>query len=302
MLVGAWHSKIVVPKDFDFRYSPEERELILAHERAHESRHDVATNVVASFALCLYWFNPLMYRALTWLRVDQELACDALVLAQRDNALRRYADILLKAQLATESRLRQPIGCHWQSIHPLTERISMLKRPLPGQPRRLAGLAFIAALTGIASYAAWAGQAVKEDDRLILVDLKVTISNTQAKDVKALTTQYLVRSGETIKDANGRPLDFACTPYLPDEPGHSTDWSDQKTHDIPLPLAGQILVDCAIRRDGEIVDRPAVIVGDGKLATIETAERGGPHRYRFEITASTSSEKIAAARKQSGEK
>jgi hypothetical protein len=119
--------------------------------------------------------------------------------------------------------------------------------------------------------------------------------------VKALETQYLVRSGEEIKDANGRPLDFACTPYLPDEPGPSTEWSDRKARGIPLPVAGQILLDCAIRRGGEVVNRPAVIVDDGKLATIETAERDGPHHYRFDITASTSSEKIAAARKQSGQ-
>jgi bla regulator protein BlaR1 len=82
MLLGAWHSKIVVPTDFECRYSLEERELIVAHERAHEWRRDVAINTVASFALCLSWFNPLMYRAVAWLRMDQELACDALVLAQ----------------------------------------------------------------------------------------------------------------------------------------------------------------------------------------------------------------------------
>jgi hypothetical protein len=178
----------------------------------------------------------------------------------------------------------------------------MLKHPLPGLPRRLAGLAFIAALTAISSYAAWAGQAVTRDDRLILVDLKVTISNAQTRDVKALSTQYLVRSGEAIKDANGRPLDFGCTPYLADDPGHSTDWSEQEKRSIPRPGAGQILVDCAIRRGGEVVERPAVIVGDGKTATIETAERGGPYRYVFQITATTSSEKIAAARRRSGKK
>ncbi len=302
MLLGTWHPKIVVPKDFDLRYSPEERELILAHERAHEYRHDALINLAASFALCLHWFNPLMYRALTWLRVDQELACDAFVLAQRHNARRRYADTLLKAQLAAQSRSSQPLGCHWQSIHPLTERISMLKRPLPGQRRRLAGCGFIIMLTGLASYAVWAGQAVTEDDRWILVDLNVTISNAQTHEVKALTSRYLVRSGQAIKEANDRPLDFACTPYLADEPGHRTDWSDQRARAIPLPLAGQVLVDCAIRHEGKIVATPSVITGDGNLATIETAERGGPLLYRFEITASTSAEKIAAARAQSGEK
>lgn len=176
----------------------------------------------------------------------------------------------------------------------------MLKRPLPAPSRRLVGLAAIIAFTGVASYAAWAGQSATDKDRSILVDLKVTISNSQTNEVKALATQYLVRSGEEIKDANGRPLDFACTPYLPDEPGRSSDWRDLKARGIPLPVPGQILLDCAVRRDNAVVSRPAVLVDEGKLATIETAEPDGPHRYRFDITASTSSEKIAAARKQSG--
>jgi bla regulator protein BlaR1 len=299
MLVGTWRSKIVVPKDFDVRYSLEERELILAHERAHESRRDIVVNAAASLALCLCWFNPLMYRALVWLRTDQELACDALVLSQRGEARRSYARALLKTQLATESAWGPPTGCHWQSTHPLKERISMLNSPLPGRPRRLAGLAFIAALTGVASYAAWAGQPAMERNPWILVDLKTTISNPETHEVKALVTQYLVHSGETPKEANGRPLDFACTPYVADEPGRSTDWSDQKARGIPLPVAGQILLDCAIRRDGEVVKRPAVITKDGKLATIETVESGS-YRYRVEITPSTSAERIAAAKKQSG--
>ena len=302
MIVGAWHSKIVVPTDFEARYSPEERELVLAHERAHQARHDVAVNTAASFALCLFWFNPLVYRALAWLRLDQELACDALVLSQRDDARGRYAHALLRTQLAAESARRSFVGCHWQSAHPLKERIVMLKRSLPTRPRRLVGLAFVAALTGVASYAAWSGQLSMIAGPPILVDLKITISNPQTHELRALATQYLVHSGETIKDANGRPLDFACTPYLADESARSTDWSDQRARGIPLPAAGQILLDCAIRRDGEIVQRPTVIAQDGELATIETAESGGQYLYRFEVIASTSPEKIAAAKNQSGKR
>ena len=299
MLVGAWHSKIVVPTDFEVRYSPEERELIVAHERAHASRYDVGVNAIASLALCVCWFNPLMYLALAWLRMDQELACDALVLARRGDARRRYANALLKAQLAAESAQSPPIGCHWQSAHPLEERIYMLKRPFPGWRRHFAGIAVIATFTGVASYAAWAGQPVVGMGTLILVDMKITISDRQTNETKELATQYLVHSGETIKDATGRPLDFTCTPYLAGESDGSAASRDQTARGIPRPAAGQILLDCEIRRDGKIVLRPAVISKDGKLATIDTAEGDGAHRYRFDITASTSPEKIAAAKKPS---
>jgi len=302
MLVGAWRSKIVVPMDFEARYSPQERELILTHERAHAARHDVAVNVIASFAHCIFWFNPLMYRALIWLRMDQELACDALVLLSRGDVRRHYADALLKTQLATESAWRLAVGCHWQSIHPLTERVAMLKRPLPARGRRLAGLAFITAVTGVATYAAWAGQAVTASGPAILVDLNVRITNPHTHELNNLTTQYLVHSGETIPDTrnDGGPLRktdkfVACTPYLADASGRSTDWSALKARSIPIRAAGQILLDCRIYRNGEIVQRPSVITNDGNLAIIESTETDGSYHYRLEVTATTSSEKIVAA-------
>lgn len=173
----------------------------------------------------------------------------------------------------------------------------MLKRPFPGLRRRYAGVAVIAAITGVASYAAWAGQPIIGTGQVILVDMKVTISDQQTNEVKQLATQYLVHSGEMIKDAAGRPLDFTCTPYLADESGDSAAARDQKSRGIPRPTAGQILLDCEIRRDGKVVQRPAVISKDGKLATIDTADGDGAHRYRFDITASTSPERIAAAKK-----
>ena len=174
----------------------------------------------------------------------------------------------------------------------------MLKRPFPGRRRRFAGVAVNAAFTGVASYASWAGQPVISAGQVILVDMKITISDQQTNEVKELATQYLVHSGETIKDATGRPLDFTCTPYLADESAGSAAARDQKARGIPRPTAGQILLDCEIRRDGKVVQRPAVISKDGKLATIDTADGDGAHRYRFDLTASTSPEKITAAKKQ----
>jgi hypothetical protein len=105
----------------------------------------------------LSWFNPLMHWAIGWFRFDQELACDALVLASTGTARRRYAGALLKTQLAADSLTAAvPAGCHWQSIHPLTQRIAALKRPLPGTLRRWLGTALVCTLISSGSYAAWA--------------------------------------------------------------------------------------------------------------------------------------------------
>lgn len=156
MLVGAWRPRVVLPADFETRYTPEECALVLAHERAHLQRGDALINALATGWLCLSWFNPLMYWAVGRLRFDQELACDAQVLASTGTARRRYADALLKTQLAADSVGSVPIACHWQSSHPLKERIAALKRPLPSFVRRVVGVVLALILIVAGSYTVWA--------------------------------------------------------------------------------------------------------------------------------------------------
>jgi bla regulator protein BlaR1 len=301
MVVGALHPKIVVPMDFELRYPKDDQDLILAHERAHATRNDVAVNMVASLALCIFWFNPLIYAALVWLRMDQELACDAHVLLARDDARRRYAEALLHTQLATDSAWRLSVGCHWQSIHPLKERVAMLKRPLPARSRRLAALAFITALTGAVTYTAWAAQPLVAPGPNILVRISMKISNPDAHSLSEYTTMYSVHSGEMVKDKNsGEPLffvdhfAFGCTPYLPDAPGQSTDWTEELAHGDSLPASGEILIDCTILHDGQTVQRASVVIKDAESATIEAVEPDGSNHFNLQVEA-TASEKQAAA-------
>ncbi|MDE2052238.1 MAG: hypothetical protein KGJ72_14600, partial [Gammaproteobacteria bacterium] len=116
MLIGALRPKVLVPLDFEVRYSAEERELVLAHERTHMRRGDTLVNAFGAAWLCVFWFNPLMYWAMRLLRFDQDLACDAAVLAAAGKGRRgRYAEALLKAQLAGEGALPLPLACHWRS-------------------------------------------------------------------------------------------------------------------------------------------------------------------------------------------
>jgi bla regulator protein BlaR1 len=160
MLVGALRPRVILPADFETRYTPEERALVLAHERAHLSRGDALANALASGCLCLSWFNPLMYWAVGRFRFDQELACDAAVLAATGTARGRYAGALLKAQLAAESVRFVPAGCSWRSGNRLKQRIAVLKRPLPGYLRRAAGVLLAFAFIGSGSYVAWATRAI----------------------------------------------------------------------------------------------------------------------------------------------
>lgn len=77
---GIFGKRVVVPTDFDDRYTPVERGLALRHELTHHRRGDLIVNLGALAMLSLHWFNPLAHRAFRAFRLDQEAACDALVL------------------------------------------------------------------------------------------------------------------------------------------------------------------------------------------------------------------------------
>lgn len=159
MLIGALRPRVLLPLDFEQRYSAEEREFVLAHERAHVRRGDTVSNALGAAWLCVFWFNPVMFWAMRLVRFDQDLACDAAVLAAAGKGRRgRYAGALLKAQLAGEAAIPVPLACHWHSVHPLQRRIAALRRPVAGRMRHGVGIFCAAALVVTMSLAAHAVQ------------------------------------------------------------------------------------------------------------------------------------------------
>jgi len=147
--------RIVLPADFDTRYRADERELILAHERIHVRRGDLAVQALLFAFRSVYWFNPLAWFAAERVRRDQELACDAGVVARHPDARRVYGEAMVKISLGYTPA---PLACHWAGTHPLKERIQMLKQTTPTARRLLAASLTLALLTAGGGYAAWAMQ------------------------------------------------------------------------------------------------------------------------------------------------
>jgi len=157
-LVGLLRPRIVLPPDFEQRYSAAQRALLLRHEGVHWLRGDLPCNAVATLLLCLQWFNPLAHWALAAFRRDQEMACDARVLASRPRQRRLYAEAMLLGGIDAPL---PPLGCPWPSRHPLKERIEMLKQPAPRVRQRIVALLATSLLAVSSAYAAWAAQPAK---------------------------------------------------------------------------------------------------------------------------------------------
>ena len=152
-VVGALRPRIVLPTGFESRLGADSAALVLAHEQAHLARGDTRASLVAVVLRCLQWFNPLLHLAARRFRLDQELACDATVIARHPHARRQYAGAMLNVQLAVPGL---PVGCHWQSSQSLKERILMLKKSEPRARRRRLGAVAVCVLVSATSYGAWA--------------------------------------------------------------------------------------------------------------------------------------------------
>ena len=89
---------IVLPLDFDQKFTDRQRCLALEHELAHHRCGDLVANLFAFVLLCLQWFNPLAWAAHSAFRFDQEAACDARVLDKAQPGERAsYGAALAKA-------------------------------------------------------------------------------------------------------------------------------------------------------------------------------------------------------------
>ena len=89
---------IVLPLDFDQKFTDRQRCLALEHELAHHRCGDLVANLFAFVLLCLQWFNPLAWAAHSAFRFDQEAACDARVLDKAQPGERvSYGAALAKA-------------------------------------------------------------------------------------------------------------------------------------------------------------------------------------------------------------
>lgn len=142
---GIWRKYVAFPRDFSERYDELERDLALAHELGHHVRGDLIANWVALIVLAIHWFNPVAWRAFRAFRADQEMACDALVLAGRAPALRHaYGRAIVKSAHGGAVSA----ACHLHTINELKGRLRMLTRTRKLSAARIgAGMVGMTALT-----------------------------------------------------------------------------------------------------------------------------------------------------------
>ena len=267
-VTGVLRPRILLPADFERRYTVQEQALVIAHERLHVRRGDLAANALSALLACLFWFNPLLHLALRRFRFDQELACDERVIARHPRARRSYGEAMLKTQFDPSPL---PLGCHWQARHPLKERIDMLKRPTPSPLQWIVTTFLALGLSAVAGYAAWAAQPaqVRSPDAAsatpaYALDMRMEVDGKESR------FQIRERAGKTFavrSDESGSPVwegEFSLKPLR-----------DPQT----LTMVG------VVRADGEVIAQPGLTFTMGRAATIQISTLDGSSTFTLEVTA-----------------
>ncbi|HEY0086162.1 MAG TPA: M56 family metallopeptidase [Allosphingosinicella sp.] len=229
LAMGLLHPRIVLPEDFERRYSPAERRLALAHEVTHHRRRDIWWNLAATLVLAFNWFNPVAWIAHRAFRADQELSCDAAVAASASADERcDYARALVKSA----SRTGLIAACALNGADQLKQRLRMMAGHRVSGWRRAGGLAALSmvALTGFAVGSPGVSEAAKEAPRPIQVAsaaAAVTPSPLASQQAVATKTRSVKpRSTPRRVEAAIRrhskaappvaPMDVAALPAMPE--------------------------------------------------------------------------------------
>jgi beta-lactamase regulating signal transducer with metallopeptidase domain len=147
-VIGWLRPVILIPASALTGLSPEQLELILAHELSHIRRRDYLANLAQTAVETLLFYHPAVWWASNRMRVEREHCCDDLAIAAGGNPV-RYARTLADLE---GLRSGPPALAMAATGGSLFERVARLVAPpgnLSGASRGLAAL-LVAASLGVA--------------------------------------------------------------------------------------------------------------------------------------------------------
>lgn len=212
-IAGLLRPILYLPRDFAQRFNWQQRRLILAHEKQHWQRGDLLANALAYGICAIFWFHPVAWLCYRRFRYDQELACDAHVLARASVAERaQYGQTLVQvAATAITERALSPHHYRYGANTTMKERILQLQsaRPLRYWPLLLLSLLTMTFIIAWQSPVMAAAQA-KEDARPIV---RVNPSYPAAAAQQGIEGQVVMRFSvttdgkvENIEIINAKPV------------------------------------------------------------------------------------------------
>ena len=198
---GVLHPVILMPKQTDWKNINQLR-YIFSHEYVHIYRFDTITKLIATYALCIHWFNPLVWVMYILFNRDIELACDESVIRQFGDKSKSAYSLMLISMEAKKSGL-SPL-CNNFSKNAIEERITAIINTKRTTIITLLSACLIVLVTvSLFATSAIASTDSKTSDTLTLNDPKTNTSDIIA-DVKG-SMMIIHESADILHYEDGAP-------------------------------------------------------------------------------------------------
>lgn len=107
-----------------------ERDYIIRHEQTHIKRRDYLIKPMWFFAVCLHWFNPLVWWAFYLMSKDMEMSCDEAVLQEMGEDIKAdYAASLLALSVSRRLFTGSPLAFGETNTLARVKNVLNYKRP-----------------------------------------------------------------------------------------------------------------------------------------------------------------------------
>ena len=124
-------------------------ESVLVHELAHIKRKDILIRIAAQISCCIHWINPLAWYGLGRIIMEQEIACDNLVLDKGTKAS-DYARNLLALSEVRRGRMDFALTALGRRTELKSRLMEILKPTRNRAPMRIGGsLVFLLLTSGL---------------------------------------------------------------------------------------------------------------------------------------------------------
>ncbi|MGE5677499.1 MAG: M56 family metallopeptidase, partial [Pseudomonadota bacterium] len=124
-VLGIANPKVYIPVGLD----RQEVDYILRHEETHIRRRDHLIKPLAFIAVCVHWFNPVVWFSYYLAMRDMELSCDESVLKRYGSDIRRdYSNSLLSLS-AKQSGMISPLAFGENGVKGRIKNVLNYKKP-----------------------------------------------------------------------------------------------------------------------------------------------------------------------------
>ncbi|HEX2832277.1 MAG TPA: M56 family metallopeptidase [Thermoanaerobaculia bacterium] len=148
-VIGSLRPVILLPASTLTGLTPEQIEMVLAHELAHIRRHDFFVNLLQAFVETLMFYHPAVWWMSRRVRIERENCCDDLAVAVCGNPL-QYARALTRLEELRDSALAVAVAANGGSLLERIRRIAVDRAEQTGISSRWAAAVAMLSIVVIA--------------------------------------------------------------------------------------------------------------------------------------------------------